>query len=146
MHDIPPAILNQLELKPPATEQAIEQLLAFAKTTYETSLPEDYLAFLRFSDGCCGIGPNLFVTFEPAAEIGETTIGYGALEFAPGAVIIGSDGCGNIIGIDTRPALPDRMTYFWVDPIVLDWNEIALRTPSLADLLVSLDRYYCDDE
>lgn len=128
---IEPDLLRQLELKEGATEEA----LAALQESLGTRLPADYLDLLRYSNGAVGIGPNLFVILAPAEEVAENTSGYGAPKYAPGLIIFGSDGCGNLLGIDTRNPEPAAMEYVLFDAICLDWDEENGRVKSLSDLL-----------
>jgi hypothetical protein len=124
-----------LDLRDGASEEQLRTL----EEHLSVRLPEDYRALLRMSNGAVGHGPDLFVIMDSAEEVPEDTTGRGAAEYVPGMIIIGSDGCGNVLGIDTRSGDPERMTYVMVDPICLGWDEIWHRAPSL-DALFTLMR------
>src|SRR5438874_5179421 len=108
------AILNQLDLHRGATGDVIDAMLR----DNGTLLPDDYLDFLRQSNGAIGHGPDLFVILEPAEKIRETTLGYAS--DCPWLIVVGGDGCGNIIGIDARSRDPKEMDYVVLDPVWLD--------------------------
>lgn len=56
-------------------------------------LPEDYRAFLQQSDGLEGFaGPNAYLMLWSAKELLELNTAYSVAEFAPGLVLIGTDG------------------------------------------------------
>ena len=127
-------LLRELDLRQGATQEAITAL----QKTLGTALPPDYLDFLRHSDGGIGHGPDLFVILDRAGEVAATTAGYGANEFVPGLIIFGSDGCGNVLGIDTRSHDPTAMDYMMFDACCLEWDEARHRSRSLAHLLECL--------
>jgi hypothetical protein len=64
-------------------------------------------------------------------------VGYGAAELCPGLVVIGGDGCGNIIGIDGRSHEPKKMDYVLLDPVWLDLdsNSCQHRSQTLQNML-----------
>lgn len=126
-------LYSQLETRSGAGESAITEMLR----ELATPLPADYLDFLRRSNGAIGKGPDIFLNLEPAEAIPETTTGYEAPQYCPGLVIIGGDGCGNIIGIDTRSGDPATMEYVVLDPIWLDIDSESCqyRSTSLCDVL-----------
>ena len=104
-------LLCQLELRQGATVEAITAL----QESLGTALPSDYLDFLQRSDGGIGHGPDLFVILDRAGEVAATTVGYGAPEYAPGSIISGSDGCSNVLGMETRSHDPVVMDYVMFD-------------------------------
>ena len=131
-------MLRQFETTSGAAEHLIESLISYATTR----LPNDYISFLHQSNGAIGVGPNLYVVLWRAEEIVQLNEASGVREFAPGLLLIGSDGCGNLLGIDTRSMMPEEMTYVWVDSMSLEWDEIRHTADSLGDLLEHLDQYY----
>jgi hypothetical protein len=131
MLEIAEKYLHQIKFREGATTEEITTL----QKNLNTVLPADYLDFLRYSNGGIGHGPELFVILDHVNEVATTTEGYAAPEFAPGLAIFGSDGCGNLLGIDTRNGNPETMEYVFVDPYSMDWEEIGCRTTSLSRLL-----------
>jgi hypothetical protein len=126
----------QLELHPGASEQAIKEMIEGVGMR----LPQDYIDFLRRSNGAEGHGPDLFVILQPAEKVPEMTAGYGATEFCPGLVVIGGDGLGNIIGVDGRSHDPQQMEYVLLDPVWLDLDSASCqhRSRTLQDMLEHL--------
>jgi hypothetical protein len=135
---------QQLELSPGAPPDALEELRKAAGA----DLPSDYLAFLSRTNGALGTGPDLFVILWPAEEIMEATEGYKTAEFAPGLLTIGSDGCGNLLGIDLRSEVQEEGRYLWFDSMSMDWEVIdsdsplAMHSDSLLGLFAEIDAYY----
>ena len=90
--------------RPPATNAAIEALAA----NCDFELPEEYLAFLRYSNGGEGflcIEPWYF-QFCSAEEVIEYNRGYNVEEFLPGWFAIGSNGGGEMLSIRKRDGSP----------------------------------------
>jgi hypothetical protein len=90
--------------RPPATETAIQALTANCDFT----LPEEYLSFLRYSNGGEG-----FLCIEPwyfrlcsAEEVIAYNQGYNVEEFLPGWLAIGSNGGGEMLAIRKRDGSP----------------------------------------
>ena len=142
-----PKLLEQFDTKPGAPGATMQKLSDYVQSSTGTGLPGDYLDFLRFSDGGIGHGPDLYLIMDSAEQVPASTEGYAA-EFAPGLIIIGSDGGGNVLGIDTRSKRPESMPYIMVDPIVLSWDErsspIQVRGVTLCDLLRNVANYYAE--
>lgn len=90
--------LKSLDLNEPADPnviRAIEDQLGF-------QFPEEYVRFLLHSNGCEGpIGEN-YLQLWGVEELIEDNEGYSVEEFAPGMLIIGSDGGDIAYCIDTR--------------------------------------------
>jgi hypothetical protein len=127
---------EQLRLNSPASEGALADLV----DNVGIPMPNDYIEFLRVSNGATGTGPDIFVNLKPAEEVLEATRAYGASEFWPGLVVIGGDGLGNIIAIDGRQRDPMRTTYIVLDPVWLDPDSESCqhRSNTLRDVLVYL--------
>ena len=69
--------------------------------------PEDYLNFLRRSDGAEGaIGRKNYLVLWPAEEVEIANKEYAANEFTPGLVLIGTDGGNTGYGFDCRVTPP----------------------------------------
>ncbi len=120
-------LLRQIKRNPGADEADLVALQSGVGT-----LPRDYLDFLRGGNGGVGHGPDLWVILEPARRVVEATSGYGAPE---GLVIIGSDGLGNVLGIDVRGRTRDSMKYVRLDPVVMELDEVEFSGASLLELL-----------
>lgn len=88
----------------PATEESLQRLLGKC----DFRLPEEYLAFLRYSNGGEGplcIEPWWFQLF-PADEVVAYNDGYKVAEFLPGWFAIGSNGGGEMLAIQKRDGSP----------------------------------------
>src|ERR1700674_1037039 len=102
-------VFAQLRPNPAAKEELIEELHRFVTV----GLPSDYIQFLLSANGANGIGPNLFVHIWPAGEIANLNKEYHSGAPVSGLLLIGDDGCGNLLGIDTRSNNPQKMNYCW---------------------------------
>lgn len=71
-------------------------------------LPADYVDFLRKSNGGEGfIGENAYLILWPVEQLLEMNSAYQTQEYAPGLLLIGSDGGGEAIAFDTNsPEFP----------------------------------------
>ena len=90
--------------EPPASEEAVKDLVEQSGL----ELPEDYLAFLRFSNGGEGhinIQPGWFRIW-PAEEVIESNEDYELSENVPGFFGFGSSGGGELLAFDLRGAKP----------------------------------------
>jgi hypothetical protein len=137
------SLLDQIERRPPASDEELKSMVA----RIGVEPPGDYLEFLRQSNGGTGSGPDIFVILYSAKEVGTPELDYGAPEDAPGLIVIGGDGCGNILGIDTRK--PDRRLHEYVvlDPVWMDLDSesVQYRGKAFSDMLQHVSRYG-DDE
>jgi hypothetical protein len=123
---------------PGVTEEAIQNLVV----NQQIRLPDDYLEFLRFSNGYEGpIGEGSHLILWHIEEVPVLNEDYKADEDIKCLILIGSDGGGTALGIDTRASNPEEMEYVTFDWIVLDWKEEEFRCATLYDLL----NYLCKD-
>ncbi|PQO37030.1 hypothetical protein C5Y96_07680 [Blastopirellula marina] len=90
--------------RPPATNDDIKALIA----SCDFDLPDEYLAFLRYSNGGEG-----FLCIEPwyfqlcsSGELPEYNQGYNVSEFLPGWFAIGSSGGGEMLAIRKQDGSP----------------------------------------
>lgn len=88
----------------PVLEEEIRQLLEDSGL----DLPEDYLDFLRHSNGGEGDLPVLpfNAVIWPAREIMENNRGYELRDFVPGFFAFGGNGGGEMLAFDTRTPPP----------------------------------------
>ena len=125
-------LLEDTERAGRASEGAIAALLSYAGS----DLPEEYLEFLRSTDGAEGpIGEYGFVRLYQTGDIPALNEEYRVPDFAPGLLLIGSNGGGSAFAIDTRSADLHTMDFVEVPFIPLDVDEIVFRAPSLIELL-----------
>jgi hypothetical protein len=90
--------------EPPASEEAVKELVEQSGL----DLPEDYLSFLKFSNGGEGhinIQPGWFRIWH-AEEVIETNEDYELNEDLPGFFGFGSSGGGEMLAFDMRDTKP----------------------------------------
>jgi SMI1 / KNR4 family (SUKH-1) len=137
-------ILVGLDVGPPASPEAISQLVRHVSATHETSLPEDYLAFLQMANGADGElesgAPVVFWKTELLAQVNEETK---TEEWMPGCFVIGSDAGDTLYGIDLRKDAPPER-YLETDDAGMDWDCIFWRGSTFLDLLLYLGRPFPD--
>ena len=107
--------------KPPAEEQAIQNLLAGCKQ----DLPTDYLSFLRLCNGGQGklsIQPWSFRIW-PADELLQANKDYNVQSSIPGFLGFGSSGGGELLAFDTRTAQPWKV---YMIPFIVMQEEDAI--------------------
>lgn len=81
-----------------STDQEIAQLTRWARS----ALPSSYVSLLRETNGGEHSPSSDVLVLWTAAEVEELTEAYGAPTFAPGLVLIGSDGGGEAVAFDTQ--------------------------------------------
>jgi hypothetical protein len=91
-------VLKRFDGNPPAGADAIRQF----ESESGHHLPQDYVAFLQRSDGGEGFVGNAYLMLWRVGELREMNEAYAVQEFAPGLLLIGSDGGGEAIGYDMR--------------------------------------------
>jgi hypothetical protein len=84
--DEPMNYLEHVNLTNPATHDALQRLRVFAP------LPEDYLDFLRKSNGAEGFIGDHYLILHAAEEIEPINLAAEIADSAPGLVIFGSNG------------------------------------------------------
>ena len=113
------------------------EALVEASSALGRELPSDYVGFLRFTNGGEGMIGDTYVILWKAEELAELNDSYGVDEYAPGLLLIGSDGGGDAFAYDTR-------TTPW--PIVrvpfvgMDLQSVEIVGPSFAGFLEALSR------
>jgi hypothetical protein len=98
----------QFETAPGASE---EQLSA-AQRDLGTVLPDDYLAFLRLSNGGGGWLEGSPIQLWPAEDLGSGNRDHP--DYGDGLVLIGSDGCGNALALDVSGPATTALAFPWV--------------------------------
>ena len=91
-------LIRELTLRRGASQSSINAMA----TELEIELPDDYVEFLLHFNG--GEGPigNSYISLWSIEDIPSLNKAYAVEEFAPGLVIIGSDGGGTAYAIDKR--------------------------------------------
>jgi SMI1 / KNR4 family (SUKH-1) len=132
-------LLDQIEIKLGASEEAIKAMVA----RIGVEPPGDYLDFLRLTNGGHGTGPDIFVILFGAEEVGTPGFDYAAPEFASGLIVIGGDGCGNILGIDATKSDRRLQQYVVLDPVEMNLNSVSVqfRGTTFSGMLQHLSRY-----
>ena len=93
-------ILNGLIRRPPG---ATDELVAAAQKQLGTDLPEQFVQFLKVTNGPEGyIGENAYVMLWEVEDLASLNAAYEVQTYAPGLLIFGSDGGGEAYGFDTR--------------------------------------------
>lgn len=85
----------------------------------EVVLPKDYVAFVKIHNGGEGDIGETWLILYPLEELQEINDDYEIEEFLPGHIIIGSNGGGELYGIDNKG------NYFNV-PALIDEEDISL--------------------
>ena len=139
-------VLEQIGTLPPASEEALQSLAKYFEATFGASVPTDYIDFLHVSNGGIGQGPDLFVVIAGAEDVMLKEKGYGQDDLERDLFLIGGDGCGNTLGIDTRSKDAESMIYLMFDPVGLssldDADAVSVRESSFLRLLAGLSDYY----
>ena len=87
-------------------------------------LPKDYIEFMKKHNGGEGDIGETWLILYPLEELQEINDDYEIEEFLPGHIIIGSNGGGELYGIDNKG------NYFNV-PVLMDLNDITLLETNL---------------
>ena len=130
-----PSIFTLIDL-PRRPGASIENIEA-AERDLGVRLPEDYRSFLKESDGLEGFaGPEGdYVMLWGAGEIAKLNAGYCVAEFAPGVVLVGSNGGGEAFGYVRREG---RKGYIRLPFIPMNLKEADDMGGTLFDLIVKL--------
>jgi hypothetical protein len=92
-------LLRDFNLRPPAAPAAIRAL----EEAMRSRLPTDYAAFLALGNGGEGfVGENSYAMLWGVDELLHLNEAYQVQEYAPGLLLIGSDGGGEAFAFDTR--------------------------------------------
>jgi hypothetical protein len=115
----------------PASDAEID---AFAKQSGIT-LPEEYVCFLRKMNGGTGFVGSNYVDLWAVDTLIEYNRGYGAGEFVPELLLLGSDGGGQALAFDRRNR---NWPVIMVPFIPLDIREAVIIAPSFDVLFGTL--------
>jgi hypothetical protein len=100
------------------------------------ALPDDYREFLnRYSDGGEGRVGDSYLVLWSVADLQELNDAYSVAEFAPGLVLIGTDGGGEGIGFDTRRTTPPVVS---VPLVGMSLNDARVLARSFTEFLQKL--------
>lgn len=113
--------------------------LTFAERELAAPLPEDYRTFLRETNGTEGfISTENYLMLWRADEIPKLNKGYAVGEFAPGLVLLGTDGGGSGYGFLRRPS--GSVEYVRVPLIGLSLQDAVPLGKTFDDFLSRLGR------
>jgi hypothetical protein len=122
-------------------EPAPAALLDLLRTACNLDLPEDYLEFLKYSNGAAGSLPNgNHVILWQIERLVERNRAYEVEEHAPGIFIFGSSGGGEAYGFDTRSS----MQVIQVPFVGMDLNDVEALAPSFSRFLTDLAKERAD--
>jgi len=93
-------LLGQVKKRRPASDEAIR----IAERFMRVRLPDEYVGFLRFSDGCEGFVGEEYVRLWSVEELQKRNPTYQIAKNTPGLLVIGSSGGGEAYGFDYRHA------------------------------------------
>lgn len=125
-------ILSSVDTHGPASHDAIATL----EQQINASLPPSYRDLLLRSNGLEGFIGNNYLVLWPIEEIIELNAAYGVSEFAPGILLIGSNGGGSGYAIDYRDC---RMTFVEVPFIGMSLDDLEVKGYSVIELLSNLN-------
>lgn len=120
--------LSEFELNQPCTQKSINDL----EKNEKISLPSEYQEFMLCSDGGEGSIGDSYLSLWKIGDIVELNEDYGVDEFAPGLLIIGSDGGDTAYCIDTNS---EKLPFVEVPFIGMDLNEVQLCGNTFIDFL-----------
>ncbi len=124
---------NRFKCRGPAAEQAILD----AERYFGTEFPPEYSEFLRVTDGGEGfLGENAYVSLWAVDDLVRLNSSYKVKEFAPGLIIIGSDGANEAYGIDTRTKT--ARPFIQIPLISMDWRDAKQLSESFGGFLERL--------
>ncbi|GAB4191303.1 MAG: hypothetical protein Fur006_34300 [Coleofasciculaceae cyanobacterium] len=130
-------ITKELNKNQGASENALNQFMMSSGI----KLPEQYLEFMRISNGTEGfIGENSYLILWPIEQIGELNEAYAVAEFAPGLLVFGSNGGDIAYAFDTRS---EKMQIVEVPFIGMNLDNVKLcgtTFNSFLDYLYSLQK------
>jgi hypothetical protein len=125
-------LLNTLKLRTRADETAI----IAAMTQIGGTLPDDYVALLRHSNGGSGlVNGRGYIDFFPIEEVPEVCSLNQVERSAPGLLPFASDCGGNVFAFDRRSS---PMGIVHVPLIGISWDNSKVVVASVGDLLMYL--------
>lgn len=113
-------LTSMLDFNPGASEEVLRDI----ESKLGVSFPAQFADFLLKSNGVEGsIGNNSYLVLWPIEEMISLNDAYAVNEFAPGLLLIGSDGGGVAYAFDTRV---ETMPIVAVPFVGMDLNEAVL--------------------
>ncbi len=127
MGDIPKAFTS--------AEGASDEVIAKAREELRTRLPDDYVAYLRRSNGGEGFVGEAYLRLWRAEELAQFNREYQVNMLAPGLVAFGGDGGGEAFAFDTRDR---KMPVVCVPFIGMSLEDAILTAASFTELFTAL--------
>ncbi|CAM3904791.1 SMI1/KNR4 family protein [Mesobacillus zeae] len=127
------ALLSQFELNEPASEidiKKVEELLS-------VNFPQEYYDFLLISNGGEGAIGQSYLVLWKIEDLIDLNDAYGVEEFAPGLLIIGSDGGDTAYCIDIKSEIKP---FVQVPFIGMDLSEVQSCSNDFKGFLSFLDK------
>lgn len=132
------AFLRGILKAPCAGSGASDERLQAMMTEIGYRLPDDYLDFMRKSNGYTGgVGANGFISVWPVEEIVPTNKANRYLEWIPGLVLFASNESGDFYAFDMRVGQP---TVVFVPAIPLELQSAVDLAPTFMGALERLAR------
>ena len=132
--------LAGLERYPPISEEGLSALVAYVAGTFETTLPDDYIAFLRIANGADGeLESGLPIVLWASDLLPEINVDNQTDAWMPSCMIIGSDAGDLVYGIDMR-AEPAHERYVESEDVGLSWDYLLWQGRSFDDLIARVNR------
>jgi len=133
-------IIKRLQERGLTTEPAAgTEAIKASEVKLGFALPQEFRDFFLVANGAIGpIGTGSFVKLWPVEELPKHNDGYRVKDFAPGFLLIGSDGCGTAYALDMTAS---RLTIVEVPFIPLRRREAKTVAHSFEDFLEYLDSW-----
>jgi hypothetical protein len=127
-----PRLLAAIESNPPATAEAVSE----AEAALGRPLPSHYRRFLSEADGCEGTIGNGYIALWRVNDLAELNAAYAVDEFAPGLLLVGSDGGDTAYALDLkREASPVVSVPF----VPMDYHLVEDIGATISDLLAAIE-------
>lgn len=120
------------------TSGATEHELHYLQEWLKRPLPEDYVAFMRMSNGAVLWYEDIWhLQIWSVGDVKAWTQQYGFSEKMPGAIALGDNGGGEGLIFDTRPQHSDGLyPILAVNFVTINWQETLPVASSFRDLLL----------
>jgi hypothetical protein len=126
-------LTEKFEKSSGASDSEISQIRLLTRQ----ALPQDYIDFLKKSNGAEGFVKKSYVRIFPVSEIGPANDALEVNEFAPGLIIFASDGADTAYAFDARK---DPICIVKVPFIGMSLDEVHFCGNSLTEFLEQLSR------
>lgn len=103
----------------------------------DSKLPENYINFLKFSNGIEGeVSNGSYLQLWKLEDLENLNEVYKTKEFIPGMFFIGGDGGNEAVGIDMRSESSTYGNYFRVPFMPIDWKNAILMGSEITDIKI----------